>query len=148
EPNNAEAHCGLGQALRDRGRLADALVSLRRGHTLGARVPGWSKPSGVWVRECEHLLELERKLPAILDGKAKPATAAERAALSYLGTVKQLYAWAAHFSAEAFAAGAAGELGPLFRSRAACCAALAGCGQGKDAARLDEKVRARWRSQA
>src|SRR5262249_21387420 len=107
-PDNAKAHCRLGQALGEQGRLADALVSLRRGHALGSRGPGWSYPSGVWVRECEYLIELEPRLPAILAGKQKPASARERIALAYLCTVKQLYTWAAHFSAQALAAGGAG----------------------------------------
>jgi serine/threonine-protein kinase len=42
----------------------------------------------------------------------------------------------------------ADDLNTQHRYNAACAAALAGCGQGKDAADLDDAERARWRRQA
>jgi hypothetical protein len=60
---------------------------------------------------------------------------------------RQQYAGAARCFAEAFAEDPtlAGDLGASHRSNAARAAALAGCGQGQDAAGLDEKERARLR---
>jgi len=56
----------------------------------------------------------------------------------------------ARFYAEAFAAHPklADDLSFPNRYNAACCAALAGCGQGHDAVKLDETERARLRHQA
>jgi tetratricopeptide (TPR) repeat protein len=149
-PNYAQAHCGLGCALRDQGRFADALASLRRGHSLGSRLTGWSDPSAEWLRHCERLVELERKLPAIREGKAKPANAAELLDSAWLCSVKQYHAAAVRLYAEAFAARGEDQekLKALNRYSAACCAAWAGCGWGEDAASLDEKERTRWRRQA
>jgi serine/threonine-protein kinase len=149
-PDYARAHCGLGCALRNQGRFADALTSLRRGHALGSKIEGWSYPSAYEVRQCERLIELEPRLPAIRDGKAKPANAAEQIEFAWMCSVKQFYASATRLYAGAFAA--PGEerekLKALNRFHAACCAAWAGCGRGEDAASLDEKERARWRGQA
>src|SRR5205823_10023601 len=57
---------------------------------------------------------------------------------------------AAHFYAEAFTAHPklADDLRFPNRYNAACSAALAGCGQGKDAAGIDDAKRARLRRQA
>jgi serine/threonine-protein kinase len=89
-------------------------------------------------------------LPALLQGEAQPADAAERLALAQLCQSKQLYAASARFSAEAFAdqPGLADDLRAGHRYHAACAAARAGCGRGQDDARLNEKQRARWRGQA
>jgi hypothetical protein len=58
-----------------------------------------------------------------------------------------LYAAAARFFDEAFAAQSslADDLSSQHRYNAACAAALAGCGQGKDADDLSEQEHARWR---
>jgi hypothetical protein len=63
---------------------------------------------------------------------------------------KKLYAAAARYYAEAFAAqpGLADDLRDESRYSAACAAACAGCGQGEDAGRLDDQERARLRRQA
>jgi serine/threonine-protein kinase len=149
-PDYALAHCGLGCALRDQGQFAEALASLRRGHKLGSQIARWDQPSAEWVRRCERLIELERKLPAIRDGKAKSANATEQIEFAWLCSAKRFYAAAARLYAEAFAdPGEDGEeRKALNRYSAACCAAWAGCGWGEDAARLDEKERTRWRKQA
>jgi hypothetical protein len=63
---------------------------------------------------------------------------------------KQYYVASARFYAEAFSdvPSLAEHRQAGHRFSAARCAALAGCGRGKDAARLDEQDRARWRRQA
>jgi hypothetical protein len=63
---------------------------------------------------------------------------------------ERLHAKAARLYAEGFAAEPklAENLNAHYRYNAACAAALAGCGQGDDAAKLDEKERTRLRKQA
>jgi hypothetical protein len=99
---------------------------------------------------CQRLALLDARLPAFLAGTEKPSSAAERLELRELCHVKELYAAAARFSRDAFVAEPklAEDVAAGTRYYAACNAALAGCGQGKDAADLDDAERARWRRQA
>ena len=71
-PTYALAHYNLGLALRDQGKFADALAALKKGHKLGSKRPDWNYPSGRLLAECERLLDLDTRLPIILQGKAKP----------------------------------------------------------------------------
>jgi serine/threonine protein kinase/tetratricopeptide (TPR) repeat protein len=146
EPNYAEAHCNLGHALRQQGEFRDALTEMRRGHELGSRAPGWRYPSAQWVRQCERLVDLDEKLPGFRSGKSTPASTAERIELAGLCILKHLNRAAARFYDEAFAAEPT-VVAPN-RYNAACVAALAGCGQGKDADKLEEKERYHLRCQA
>jgi Flp pilus assembly protein TadD len=145
-PEMPEGHCNLGQVLRRQGRFTEALAALRHGHQLGSRQPNWRYPSGEWVRQAEQLVALDARLSRVLEGQASPADASERLLLAWLCQEhRKRYAAAARFYAEAFAAE------PLRRDArytAACVAALAGCGQGEDAAGLTEAERAHWRRQA
>jgi serine/threonine protein kinase/Flp pilus assembly protein TadD len=147
-----QAHCGLGALLERKGQFTEALVHLRCGHELVSKNPRWRNPSAQWVRNCERLVELDGKLPAILKGQKEPTDSAECLALAQLCQMpcKQRYAAAVRFFREAF------EKEPKLaddrdvqpRYHAACAAALAAAGQGKDAAHLDSKERGRLRWQA
>jgi serine/threonine-protein kinase len=147
-----EAYCNLGEVLERKGQLAEALVYRRRGHELGSKNPRWPHPSAQWVRNCERLVELDGKLPAILNGQKQPADAAERIGLAQLCQMpcKKRYAAAVQFFRDAFAEQPklADDLNRQHRYNAACAAALAGSGQGADGAKLDTQERARLRQQA
>jgi tetratricopeptide (TPR) repeat protein/serine/threonine protein kinase len=139
QPNNAQAHCNLGLALQKNGQLTEALAAFRRGQDAQS------------VRECERLLELDGKLMAVLQGKSVPGSPAERAELARLClTYKHFNATAARFYQEAFATQPelAGDLSTGHRYDAACAAALAGCGQGKDSPPVADQEHARLRRQA
>jgi tetratricopeptide (TPR) repeat protein len=148
----AEAHINLGLQLVEMGQFAAALEELRRGHELGSRDPLWKHPSAHWVQTCERILARERKLPAILRGEVQPGAAAECLELAVMcqDPYKRLYAGSARLWGEAFAAEPklAENVQTGHRYNAACAAALAGCGQGEDAAKLNEQERARLRQQA
>jgi Flp pilus assembly protein TadD len=150
KPDDALTHYNLGATLRLRCEFRQALEEVRRAHELGSRDPHWRYPSAEWVRQCERLVELEPKLPDILDGKITPASADERIELAGLCSLKHLNGAAAHFYEDAFAAEPklADDLVAAYRYNAACAAAGAGCGQGKDAGQLEEKEKARLRGQA
>jgi tetratricopeptide (TPR) repeat protein len=152
-PDFAEAHCNLGKVFQDQGRFVEALTALKRGHELGSRRPGgWSFPSERWVREAEQLVVLAEKLPKVLTGETQPADAAELIELAQICQLhKEWYAAAARLYREAF--DAQPSLAEKLDSRgsrydAACAAALAGCGQGKDADKLDKKESTGLRKQA
>src|SRR5262249_33626780 len=144
------AHCNLGFVLQQQGDLSRALAALKKGHELGSRRPDWPYPSARWARVGERLVELEGRLPTILSGETKPASAAERSEYALLCCGKQHCAAAARLWAESFAADPTLADDPLtaHRDTAACAAALAAAGRGTDAGRLDDADRARWRKQA
>jgi serine/threonine protein kinase len=152
-PDSAEAHCDLGDVLFRQGRFVEALAARRRGHELGSKSPGWRYPSGEWVRKAELLVELDAKLPKILNGEVQPADAAERIALAQMcqKDFKKLYVAAVRLYREAFGLepATAEKLGmPGSRYDAACAAALAGCHQGNDANEIGDDERTRLRKQA
>jgi serine/threonine-protein kinase len=148
KPADAVAHYNLGKALRAKGRLDEAVAEYQEAIRLKKDFPEahnnlaltlqWKAAAG--------------KLPGILKGEALPADADERLALGTLcqQPFKRLYAASARFYAEAFTQKPelADDLGSQHRYNAACAAALAGCGQGEDAANRDDKERAGLRNQA
>jgi tetratricopeptide (TPR) repeat protein len=149
-PNRAEAHCNLGEALKARGDFAEALGAFRRGHELGSKRGDWKYDSGAWARECEELVEREKKLLAVLAGQSQPADARECLEWARLCTWTRRYAAAARLSGQAFAAEGklADDLEAGHRYRAAAAAARAGLGQGRDGGTLTDEARAALRSQA
>jgi tetratricopeptide (TPR) repeat protein len=147
----AVAHCNLGLVLVQKGQFLQAVEELRRGHELGSRNPRWPYPSAQWVRDAQKLADLDAQLPRILKGEVKPAGVPELLTVARLCQQhRKLHAAAVHFFREAFAAEpklTGGEPSSP-RYTAACAAALAGCGQGNDADKLDDQERGRLRQQA
>jgi Tfp pilus assembly protein PilF/tRNA A-37 threonylcarbamoyl transferase component Bud32 len=150
DPKSAEAHCNLGHALRQQGRFEDALASLRRGHELGSKQPGWRYPSAQWVSDAAGLVRLDRRLLAVVRGEARPADTTEQLGFARVCMLKKQYAAAARFYAAAFTAEPklADDLRSHNRYNAACAAALAAVAKGEDAAKLAEPERAKLRQQA
>jgi tetratricopeptide (TPR) repeat protein len=150
DKDHAEAHCNLGLRLVQKGQLREGLDEVRRGHEIGSRGAGWPYPSADWVRHCERLVALEEKLPGILENKTTPTGSAELIQLASICAPQQLHRAAARFYAEAFVAEPRllNNLAAPYRYNAACSAALAGCGRGKDATKLESKEYARLRRQA
>jgi serine/threonine-protein kinase len=150
DPGLNEAYYGLGNSLKRQARFAEAAAALKKASEL---LPA-THPGRGWARQlqqqCQRYAALDARLPAILQGTKKPASAAEHIELAQLCRFKQLYAAAAHFYAAAFASAPrlADDLKAGHRYNAACYAALAAAGQGEDAAKLDDKERTRLRQQA
>jgi tetratricopeptide (TPR) repeat protein len=151
KPDYAEAYCNLPTVLQQQGRFAEALAAAKKGDELGRRTPGWRYPSAQWVREAEQFAALDGKLSKVLDGDAR-AGAGESIVFAQIceKAHRMQYAAAARFFAAAFAEQPklAEDFRAHHRYNAACAAALAGCGQGKDADGLSEKERADLRQQA
>jgi eukaryotic-like serine/threonine-protein kinase len=159
QPDLAEAHCNLGHLLRRRGEFAEALRWFRSGHELGSKIPkdggmrrkGWHYPSERWVKDCEVLVEEDKKLADALKGDVKNRDANELVELAAFCMVhKRLSVAAAKLYAEVLEADRklSAELRAGHLYNAARAAALAGAGQGLDAAKLNDNERARWRRQA
>jgi serine/threonine protein kinase/Flp pilus assembly protein TadD len=150
DPELGRAHGALGQALIAQGDFAEARTATQRALQLLPKDPLYPLVSQQ-LQTCENFLALDSKLTAVLKGEAIPAAADEQLGLAKLCQEhKKLYAAAARFFADAFASEPkrAEDLRIQARYNAACVAALAGCGQGKDTAKLDDKERTRLRRQA
>jgi tetratricopeptide (TPR) repeat protein len=153
KPDHAEAHCNLAMILQRQGDYARALEMYRKGHELGSRRPDWRYPSAQWVAQAERLLamaNLSKRFPAILRGEDKPANNAERLAFAQLAYDGKKFAVATRLWALALASdpklGDDRQAG--HRYNAACAAALAAAGQGKDESPLDDAAKAKLRRQA
>jgi tetratricopeptide (TPR) repeat protein len=150
KPDFAGAYENLGNALIQQARFEEAAAALKKAADLRPA----KDPRREWVRrwqqQCERLVTLEPRLPAILLGKEKPADAAEQIEFAQLCSRKKLYAPAARLYADAFTLkpDLAEDLRTGNRYYGACSAALAGCGRGSDAAELGDTERSHWRAQA
>jgi serine/threonine protein kinase/Flp pilus assembly protein TadD len=148
-PGAPEGYLALGQVLRHKLQFAEAQKVYRAGLEK-VRDRDGVKELAQELRECEHQAELDGKLPRILSGDAQPADNAERLDLArWCVEQRQLDLAAVGLFRAAFAQepAAAENLDTYDRYNAACAAALAGCGRGKDADQTDDKERARLRGQ-
>jgi tetratricopeptide (TPR) repeat protein len=153
KPDHTIAHWELGHALRKKGRYPEALAAYRRGHEMGSKQPeqpGWPTPWREFLRKCERAVAIEPRFAAMIKGEAHPADIAERLTLAEMCHDKAMSAAAARFWCGVFKADPllAEDLKAANRYSAACDAALAGSGRGKDEPPPDEKDRADLRSQA
>ncbi len=151
-PDDTDTHHNLGTVLLHDGQFAEALASLRRSRELGSKDPSWQHNtlSARLIKQCKRFLELESRLPGILASKEQPADAGERFEYADLCQKKHLYAAAVRLHRDAMKATPKLLESPANKVRynAACAAALAGCGAGKDAAKLTDDERAAFRKQA
>jgi tetratricopeptide (TPR) repeat protein len=150
DPKNAQAYAAFGGALLTLGRFADARDATRRCLDLLPKHHSERAPVTRQLQRCERMLALEGHLQAVLEGQEKPASAAERLEFGQLCQMLKRYAAAARLYGDAFAADPKRphDLRVAHRYNAACCAALAGCGQGKDPPPAEDAARARLRQQA
>src|SRR5262249_46920699 len=103
------------------------------------------------LRLTERWLELDKQLPDILTGKAKPNSPQEQLELAlFCAQCKEHYHAAVGFFSDAFTAAPklANTVPAEARYDAARAAALAAAGKGVDAGTLDDKERGRLRQQA
>jgi tetratricopeptide (TPR) repeat protein len=149
DPKHALAQGALGQALLAQGRWAEARNATRRCLELLPDRHPLRAPVTAQLRQCERMLALEARLPAVLAGKDKPA-GAECLDFARLCRGMKRYAAAARFYADAFAAEpkSAAELRSGHRYNAGCAAARAAAGRGEGAGKLADEERARLRQQA
>jgi serine/threonine-protein kinase len=134
------------------GEFPGALAHLRMAEALlAANDPGRARLAEV-IGMAEEMLQLEKKLPAVVGGEVQPANDREKLLLAQLAQLpnKRFYATSARLYGEAFAAQPrlVEDMQAMNRYNAACSAALAGTGQGEDAAKLDARARAEWRKRA
>jgi serine/threonine-protein kinase len=147
KPDFSWAHNNLGNSLYAADRLDEAVEELREALRLNKDLA----PARANLSRAEQARRLGGRLPGVLAGKDQPKDAGERLEFAELCVeYKHLDAAAARLYGEAFAADPkrAEDLQAGHRYNAACAATLAGCGQGQDAAGLDDKERGQLRRQA
>jgi tetratricopeptide (TPR) repeat protein len=143
DPKLGNAWGALGQTLLSQGRYAQARDATRRALALLPSGHPDQRLAAQQLRSCEQYLVLDGKLPAILQGEARPANASEAVALAQMCQQhKKRHASAAQLYADAFAA--EWKLFPVLqqqhRYNAACSAARAAAGEGEDARLLPDKA--------
>jgi serine/threonine-protein kinase len=150
DPESFHANYALGKALLGQGRLTEARDTMRRWRQRLPKHDRLRSFASQQLRQCERLLVLDARLPALLQGHQQPASVAEHLEYAQLCRYKKLHAAATRLFAEAFAADAkqADDLKAGHRYNAACAAALAASGKGGGAGKLDGKERARLRQYA
>ena len=150
QPADGEARYQLGLALFFQARFDAAAAALKKAAELLPANADHLETARQLRQMCQRYALLDAKLPAILRGTEKPASAAEQAEIAHVCSLKKNYAAGARFYRDAFHAEPelAENVPPGTRYYAACAAARAGCGQGKDADTLADKERALWRRQA
>jgi tetratricopeptide (TPR) repeat protein len=145
-PRDAFAHARFGQFLQAEGRLEEALSEYRRAVELS------DKQALALLRICERLSTLQARLPAVIAGRDHPASNEERLAFAELcrQRTERRYLLAARLYKEAFTADSrlGEDLATAYRFHAASAAAAAGCGQGQDAAQLEETEKLTLRNRA
>jgi serine/threonine protein kinase/tetratricopeptide (TPR) repeat protein len=148
--NDPEGIADLAAALDRQGRYAEALAMVTQAC---AKVAPGAEPrkrlEGL-IRLYRQIVDLEGKLPAMLNGTQTPANTQEKLMLGDICLAKKLYAAAAGFYAEAFAEQPALAANPFNDNRfdAARAAACAGSGLGQDSQPTKPTDQARWRKQA
>jgi serine/threonine-protein kinase len=150
EPDLGEARKNLGISLRLRGDFAGAVAELRKARDLPNAYPPLRQQIERHLNAAERQAALAARLPAVLRGESKPKDAAERFEFGSICSIFKQYFSSARLFAEALQADPklADDMKAQNRYNAACAAALAGCGQGKDEPPLDEAAKAGWRKQA
>ncbi len=139
----------LAQNLLGSGDLVRALAEFRRASEFARYDPVAYSTCQKGIKDAERLIELDKKLPAVLRGDT-PGDADELVGFAKLCRLKQLHVESARLWMSAFAAdpSLAADLEAGHARHAAYAAALAGCGLGKDAGSLDLEQRSEWRKQA
>jgi len=147
KPDYFEAHGNLGFVLKNQGKLEEAVAAFRQaakappGSPMAQTLPGL-------IRQLEQEIALSARLPGILKGDDQPRDNTERLAFSLM-----CY-HAKHFDVAARLWAAALQIDPglgddrqaQHRYNAACVAALAAAGKGKD--EPDDTAKLKLRGQA
>jgi tetratricopeptide (TPR) repeat protein len=134
------------ETLLEMGRFQEAKEEYAHAHKLGFKAAAES------AKRCDRLMNLESRLPTVLKGETSPANTAESLEFASLcqQSFKRLYVHSARLYSDAFVKEPqlANDIAAHHRYNAACAAALAGMGQGADAAILNEVDRAKMWNQA
>jgi serine/threonine-protein kinase len=148
-PQFALAHANLAATLRQLGDFDGAKAGFRTAFELYSD-PQWQAAVRRELERTERQAVLAPRLDAVLGGDAPTADAAEALELAYIAHDRQRFAGASRLFDRAFQIDSrlADDLNASNRYNAACSAALAAAGRGRDEPRLDDAAKARLRLRA
>jgi tetratricopeptide (TPR) repeat protein len=150
DPRSIVAWDGLALSLLDIDRFTEARAAEERLLEL-SKTEAERRMRRQRLTHCDELLSVQADIPAMLTGKQQPEKVSVQLALAeWCLKNKRLSATAEGYYETALSAqpARADDLDVGNRFDAACAAALAGCGVGADAAKLDDRRRAVLRRQA
>jgi WD40 repeat protein/tetratricopeptide (TPR) repeat protein len=164
-PRDVQSHSDLGKALLEKNDVDGAVAQLRQAIELDPKLieaqknlaraltdkRDWGEASAVYHRVLAlDPTDNDARMILLLKREYQPRDNADRLDLVTLCVSQHRYVFAARLYTEAFAAdqNLANSMKPAHCYNAACYAALAGSGQGREAERLDQNERAQWRKQA
>jgi serine/threonine-protein kinase len=150
QPDFAFAYFNLAYALVEQAHFEEGLAYVMKGNRLlPARSPFHEQTESM-REQCQRYIVLDARLPAVLQGKDQAASALELVEFAHLCLRKKLYAAASRFFGDAFAADPNVTQSPSVDNLydAGRAAAQAGCRQGQDGPKREDKECARWRRQA
>jgi tetratricopeptide (TPR) repeat protein len=145
-PKNAVAYFNLGNARRHKGQFEEAIAAYQNALDFLPEGDPVRPSAQGQLKQAQDLLALANRLSLVLAGTEK-AGARDLATMAQMCVLyKKYHATAARLYRDALQA----EPGLMAQHRynAACAAALAGCGEGKDAFNLADKEKRRLRDQA
>src|SRR5262249_37817360 len=128
----------------------ESLEELRRAKEFGSRDPEWMPTPIRWeaeIRQTERMAEIAPRLPAVLNGRARPQDASEALDFARLCATRHLHAAAPRLYDTALKADPKqdGAEPSLARFEAIASAARAGAGRARDEPTPDDAERARLR---
>jgi Flp pilus assembly protein TadD len=143
--NFGRGYLDLGITLTEDGQFRAGRDALRTALQLFGPQGDWGKFTSGHLADAEKLLTMEARALDILSGKVKPVDAAQALRSAEFCADYEMHYAAVRLYAAAFAADpkTADNLDTQDRYNAACAAALAGTGQGKDAPRQAERPKLR-----
>jgi hypothetical protein len=146
-PDAAYTLANLGLVLRSRGEFDLAVAEFRKALDHVRHRPSLAREVEMELNATERFRSLAARLPAVLAAELKPSDATETLGFARVCSWKELHVASAGLSAQAFQdqPSLAEDMRSGNRYQAACAAARAGSGRSKDASRLDEAAKARWR---
>ncbi|MHC4898155.1 MAG: tetratricopeptide repeat protein [Planctomycetota bacterium] len=149
-PRYGMAYYNLGCSLMEGGQFVQALEGFRKAIDQAGRNPTFRQWCMEEIEKCDRWIELDERLPAVLEEESAPIDAEELIELARLCHMKQLDAAAVKLYRRAFKSepGLVDDVDTHHLLDAAVSAALAGSGVGKDASSLDETERPGLRKQA
>src|SRR5262249_4708688 len=140
----------FGSVWKAQGNFGDALSEYHQAAKLARARSSVAAELPRLIRETEGAVALAKRLPDVLNGTDKPKNAAEGLAFAGMCYYKTHYAAATRLYGGALGADPklAEDRQKQARYNAACAAALAAAGKGKDETAPDDNAKARLRGQS